>query len=153
MSVSKQVYVTPFVEAGAGAFLSSFRYSKEGSSCLNGPQWLFDQYGRGPVPVASLSDDCPGSVVFLQNRLEVEQYARPEYYAKLNAAGIMGYENINNPWDALYGKTAQARSYLLGLETAQTSYGTESQPNTLESEAMAARKLGTSVETNSGLSF
>lgn len=150
-NITKTVWVSPDVTPDAGAFLSSFRYSKEGSACLNGPQWYFDQYGRGPVSPASLSDDCPGSVAFLQNRLVVEQEARPEYYARLNAAGIVGYQNISSVWDAQYGQTSQARSYLLGLADAQSSETKTT--DVLQQEADAARKLGTPVQTDSGLSF
>jgi hypothetical protein len=128
------VHLTPQVEAGAGAFLSSFRYSTVGSSCLNGLQYPFDQYSRN-APFASLPDTCPGSQEFLDNRIVVENYARPEYYAKANAAGIQGYGMIENPWDTLQGYSFGGRNYLLGVEQTSNQYYNYANLSPLEQEA------------------
>lgn len=132
--ISNAVYLTPKVEADAGAFLSSFRYSQIGSSCLNGLQYPFDQYSRN-APFASLPDTCPGSQEFLTNRIAVENYARPEYYAKANAAGIQGYDKIENPWDTLTGNALPARNYLLGVEQTSNQYYNYGNLSELEREA------------------
>ena len=132
--ISNAVYLTPKVEADAGAFLSSFRYSTQGSSCLNGQQYPFDQYSRN-APFASLPDTCPGSQPFLQNRIAVENYARPEYYAKANAAGIDGYSRIENPWDTLIGSQLPARNYLLGVEQTSNQYYNYASLTPIEQEA------------------
>lgn len=132
--ISNAVYLTPKVEADAGAFLSSFRYSTQGSSCLNGQQYPFDQYSRN-APFASLPDTCPGSQPFLDNRIAVENYARPEYYARANAAGIQGYSNIENPWDTLIGNQLPARNYLLGVEQTSNQYYNYASLTPLEQQA------------------
>lgn len=132
--ISNAVYLTPFVEADAGAFLSSFRNSQVGSACLNGLQYPFDQYSRN-APFASLPDTCPGSQDFLKNRISVENYARPEYYARANAAGIQGYDKIENPWDTLTGHANPARNFMLGLQETSNQYYNYGNLSKMEQEA------------------
>ena len=174
MSVSKQVYTTSRVGKDVQGYAFSSNYSPDGSSCLNGQQWSFDQYGRGPVDFASLPDTCAGSTPFVIHRLAVEQQARPEYYARLNAAGIVGYGNIDTKFDTQFGQQTQSRAYLLGLEEAQnrenssleggitTKFSNNSQYSTfskldstaaLEREAAESQNLGYSGATYGKLSF
>jgi hypothetical protein len=119
MSISKQVYTTAKVGKDVGGVAFSVNYDMAGSACLNGQQWFFDQYGRGPVSPDSIPDTCPGSVNNVVYRLASEQDARPEYFARLNAMGIIGYGNIDSVWDAQLGQQTQNRSYYLGLVKGQ----------------------------------
>lgn len=132
-----------------GAFFSE-RYSKDGSACLNGPQWSFDQYGRGPVSFNSLSDTCPGSTTFLVHRLAAEQEARPEYFARLNAFGISGYGSVDTTYDAQFGQQTQDRGYQLGLVNANQPVQTN---NVIQNEVAPFQSLGTNVPVFSGPTF
>jgi hypothetical protein len=154
MSISNSVYTTPFVAKDPqGVAYSAGKYSYQGSPCLNGPQWSYDQYGRGPVSFNSLPDTCAGSQAFLIHRMNVEGLSRPEYFAKLNAAGIVGYENISSDWDSQFGQQVQNRSAYLGIidPVINPEQGVQ---NRIEAEnATPYQILGTNTAVESGPSF
>jgi hypothetical protein len=150
MSITKEVYVIPKVTPDAGTFLYSFKYSPEGSACLNLNQNAFDEYGRN-APFASLPDTCPGSQAFYENRNRVENEARPIWSNRLNAMGIAGEEAVDNVYDTLFGNISQGRQFLLGLDAAQKATYNNINQNEAVSEAVS--KVGTSVPVDSGISF
>ena len=150
MSITKEVYVVPKVTPDAGSFLYSFKYSPEGSACLNLNQNAFDYAGRN-APFASLPDICPGSQSFYENRNRVENEARPIWSNRLNAKGIPGEEAVDNVYDTLFGNISQGRQYLLGLDAAQQATYNNMNQNVAVADAVS--KVGTAVPVDSGISF
>jgi hypothetical protein len=153
MSVTKQVYVLPRVGKDVEGVAFSVNYGKDGSACLNGPQWSYDQYGRGPVSFNSLPDTCPGSTTFIVHRLASEQEARPEYFARYNAQGIMGYGTTESIYDTQFGQQAQNRGYQLGLVNTNNMPQDKIANQIEASNATPYQNLGSNVPVITGPSF
>lgn len=152
MSITKPTYLEARVGKDVEGTAFSIIYSKDGSACLNGPQWSYDQYGRGPVSFNSLPDTCPGSSTFLVHRLAAEQEARPEYFARLNAQGISGYGTAESIYDTQFGQQAQNRGYQLGLVNANVN-PEDKISNKIVGDASRLQNLGSSVPLISGPIF